>query len=354
MSGIAGTSRGNPPRIVIYGTGQFGLAIARLATQKGWPIVAAFNRAGPKIGQDVGRLAGLDRDLGIIVQDCETSSYEGLSADIGVVTVSNRLRDNLPAYRRLMNAGLNVICHGTEAYFPHGSDAALAAEIDAFARRMGVTFTGGGIWDMSRIWSGILLAGTCTEIHSMFHSSITDCSRIGKAQMMFTGVGLTVEEFASRNLGSLPALVSYKTIPEHVLTALGYTLQGSATTVEPVIFADPIDCPLLERAIPAGQCVGTRIIAEVATEEGVSARAEIELRLFREGEVEHMFWSISGKPVTRVRTEREDSGHASAACLFNRIPDVIQAPPGIVLVSQLGPLKHSSPTRHPHPITPAS
>ena len=55
------------PRIVIYGMGQFGQLIARLATEKDWPVVAAFNRAGPKIGQDVGRLAGLDRALAIAV-----------------------------------------------------------------------------------------------------------------------------------------------------------------------------------------------------------------------------------------------------------------------------------------------
>ena len=49
------------PRIVIYGAGQVGQYIARFAVQKGWPIVAAFNRAGAKVGQALGRLAGLSR-----------------------------------------------------------------------------------------------------------------------------------------------------------------------------------------------------------------------------------------------------------------------------------------------------
>jgi hypothetical protein len=66
------------------------------------------------------------------------------------------------------------------------------------------------------------------------------------------------------------------------------------------------------------------------------------LRAFKEGELEHMFWSVDGKPRTRVRTERSDPAHATAACLFNRIPDVIAAPPGIVLISQMGPLKHTA------------
>jgi 4-hydroxy-tetrahydrodipicolinate reductase len=44
-------------------------------------------------------------------------------------------------------------------------------------------------------------------------------------------------------------------------------------------------------------------------------------------------------PHTRVRVERDDSAHATAANLFNRIPDIIAAPPGIQPVYRLGPLK---------------
>ncbi|MET0988760.1 MAG: hypothetical protein ABW034_25510 [Steroidobacteraceae bacterium] len=335
------TRHSRKPRLVIYGIGQFGGYITRFAVQKGWPIVAAFNRAGSKVGKDLGRLAGLDRDIGVIVQDCDKASYEGLDADVGVVTVGNHLRGNLPAYQRLLAAGLNVICHGAESYYPYGNDAALAAEIDALAKKNRVTFSGSGIWDMSRIWAGILLAGPCTELQSLFHSSITDCARIGKEQMLFTGVGLSVEQFKQK-LGGPNAIVAvYKTIPEHVLVALGYTIAKTDVLVEPVTFEEPVDCPNLERAIPPGECAGTRIVAKVNTREGVTARAEIELRLFREGEVENMFWAIDGKPVSRIRTEREDSGHATAACLFNRIPDVIAARPGIVLVSEMGPMKHT-------------
>ena len=71
------------PRIAIYGVGQYGTMIARLAAERGWPIAAAFNRAGPKVGQDLGRIAGLGRDLGVIVQDCESGDYAALDADIG-------------------------------------------------------------------------------------------------------------------------------------------------------------------------------------------------------------------------------------------------------------------------------
>ena len=37
---------GRKPRIVIYGPGLYGQHLVRFALQKGWEIVAAFNRAG--------------------------------------------------------------------------------------------------------------------------------------------------------------------------------------------------------------------------------------------------------------------------------------------------------------------
>ena len=314
------------PRIVIYGTGQYGGLVARFAVQKGWPIVAAFNRAGPKVGQDLGRVIGLGRD-------------------IGVVAMTNRLQLNLPAYTRLMNAGLNVICHGTEAYFPWGNDKTLCNQIDEMAKKNGVTFTGGGIWDMSRIWSGILLCGPCTEIQSLYHRSITDAK--GQAQhaqqaIAHIGCGLTVEEFMQRGLGKDPMALSYKTIPEQVLWAQGYTITRTSSRIEPVVTEEPLYSELLGATIPAGCVLGTRIIGEIETSQGVTARAEIELRIFRPDEVEHMFWEVTGKPRTRVRVEREDSAHATASNLFNRIPDVIAARPGIVVISEMGPLKTSA------------
>jgi secondary-alkyl amine dehydrogenase [NAD(P)+] len=330
------------PRIVIYGTGQYGQIVTRYAHEKGWSIVAAYNRAGAKVGQDLGRLAGLEKDLGVIVQDCDTANYDNLDADLGVVTLTNTLQENFPAYKRLITAGLNVICHGTEAYYPFGNAPLLATEIDELAKNNRVTFTGSGIWDMSRIWAGILVAGPCTKMNSLYHSSITEAA--GQADnpeqvKVAIGTTLTVDEFYQQGFDRRPVSVSYKTIPEHVLHALGYNITDTRSYVEPVIWDSPYYSKLFQQEIPAGHVVGCRIIGEINTREGATAKAEIELREFREGEVEHMYWEVDGLPRTSVRTERKDSRFATAACLFNRISQVISAKPGIVLISEMGPLK---------------
>jgi 4-hydroxy-tetrahydrodipicolinate reductase len=326
----------NAPRIAIYGLGQYGTEAARIALAKGWRIVAAYNRAGPKVGQDLGNLLGLTQPLSVLVEDCDTADYSRPGANVAINAVTDRLETNMAGYLRLMGAGMNVICHGAEAYFPQGADPILAARIDELARANGVSFTGTGIWDYSRIWAGILVCGPVTELRSLFHRSMTNAQSGTVELMRLCGVGMTQAEFADTNARNIGGL--YKLIPHHVLHALGYGVTQVTERREPVLSEEPVYCHLLDKILESGIVLGTRIIARVETLQGVVATTHFELCILPEGETEHMIWEVTGKPETKVRIERTDSVHSSAACMVHRIPDVIAAEPGIKLVSQLGVL----------------
>ena len=142
-----------------------------------------------------------------------------LDADIGVVTHRDLLSANMDAYRRLMNAGLNIACHGVQSYLPQSNDPPAAEEIEALAQKNGVTFTGCGIWDMSRIWSGILTAGPCTDITSIHISSLTDPQGQANSlqQIKQYCISDPVETFYAKGIDKNKAALAKKTIPEMVL-----------------------------------------------------------------------------------------------------------------------------------------
>lgn len=333
------------PRIVIYGMGQFGQLIARFAYEKKWPIVAALNRAGPKIGQDVGQLAGLGVELGVRVQNFESADYSSLDADIAVVTHRDLLKDNIEAYRRLIGAGLNVVCHGVQSYYPPCHEPALAEEIDAMAKAAGVTFTGSGIWDMSRIWSGILTAGPCTEITSINITSVSNAEAQTHSleQMKQFAISEPIERFYEKGIDQSVIAHGFKSVPEMVLIALGYDVTETTSVVEPVVFEEEVPSRHApEGYFAAGLCMGIRMRSKTTTRQGVVGTAMVDSRIIKPGEIEAMYWSVEGKPRTRVHVERLDSAHASAGNLFNRIPDVIAARPGIVPVFEMGPLRHTA------------
>jgi len=238
-----------------------------------------------------------------------------------------------------------VICHGAEAYYPWGVDRELARQLDDLARNNHVTFTGAKIWDHTRTWPAIVLVGACTDIRSLFHRSLTDAEQVGKPAMLKTGIGMTAVEYDDQ-IAKLDGQIGgyYKLIPHSVMDALGYAVTNVVERREPVFFEEPIYCRLLERNIEPGACAGTRVVIEVATEQGVTATAHIELRLVRNGETPHMMWSVEGTPSSKIVFERgsDDAAYGTLSCLFNRIPDVIAASPGIQDVSRLGVMRHSA------------
>lgn len=330
------------PKILIYGAGRHGSEAARIAISKGWDVVGLFNRSGAKVGKDLGELAspeGSDEKFGVLVEDCADADFTKLDADLAIVAVTDRLQTNLPAYEALLSSGINVLCHGSESYFPQESDPTLAQKIDQLAKENGVTFTGTGVWDHSRIWAGLLAAGPCRDLKSLVHRSRT---RIDVSPYIeLVGTGLTVAEFEQKivdNPGPLGGL--YKTIPSIVMHGLGYMLQSVTERREPVLFEHPVFCAGLGRDVEPGFCAGTRIVAEATSRCGVVARAEIELRLFEEGEVDNMEWHLNGDPDSGVLMARYDSLRTSTMCLINRAQDVINAPPGIQLITDLGPLRY--------------
>lgn len=334
---------GKSPRVVVYGTGQFGQMFTRLAQEKGIEIVAAFNRAGKKVGQDLGTLSGLEKPLGVVVQDCDQGDFSTLDADVAIVAMTDRQAINFPAYERLLGAGINIICHGAESSFPRGVDKDIADRIDRLARDNNVSFTGTGVWDAYRIWPGIIAAGPCTRIDSIYHESTSDASVTGKALMLAVGVDMTPEEY-DRECVQKPGLIGgyYKTVPHHLLTALGYHVTETSEHREPVLWDEPVYSELLEKDIPPGRVVGTRIVATAKTQEGLEVVFHHEGRLFRPEEKEYAAWTFTGKPWVKITVQREDTAHFSTASMLHRVDDIIAAPPGIQEVSRLGPLKHSA------------
>ncbi len=330
------------PRIVIYGVGRFGQAAARLALDRGWAVVGAYNRSGPKVGRRLAELICDPRAGEVCVQDAETIGARGLAeaADIAVVTVSDRLKVNMPAYRRLLSAGLSIVCLGGEATCPAAVDVAVATEIDHLARSRSVTLTGLSVWDAYRVWPVLGLAGACHEVRSLRHRSLTLVDQFGPAAARAVGVGESPTRYERKLAERDPSL--YRVFMHLVVLALGRQVVDVRERAEPIVAEHEMWSGALAHHIPPGTVIGTRISTDVHTADGCFASAEIETRLGRRGEQQYMDWFVDGDPAAQVSVRREDSVVTTAACIANRVPDVIAAPPGLVTVDRLGPMRRAA------------
>lgn len=326
---------GEPKGVLIYGVGNVGKKVARLSADYGWPVIAV-NRSGEKVGRDLGVLTGVDTLRGSIVTDSASTDYASIWADVAVVAIHDRLENTFPHHRKLLEAGLNVICVGAESSYPSDIDPKVANEINSVAQANGVTFTGCGLWDTYRIWSIKTLTGPCTSIRGLRHCSVTDVNRFGGEVAKLVRIGDNPKSF---NQGKSMDRSIYRVFLVQVVKSLGFTITHVEEHQEPVTLKVPVYCKSLERDIEPGLCAGMRTIIRVKTKEGLSATAEIDLRLTAGEEGEWMSWGVDGTPPVELRLSGLDTGHATASSVVNRIPDILSSPPGLVTVDQLSPMQ---------------
>ena len=326
-----------PKRVLIFGIGNVGQTVARLAARRGWSV-CAVNRAGDKVGRDLGQLVGLPELAGQRVTDAASCEPAWFGADIAVVAVHDRLESTIEHHRRLLEAGLNVICVGAESSYPADVDSSIAAEIDCMARSNGVTFTGCGLWDAYRIWTLKILSGPCTELRRIHHRSVTDVNRFGPEVVKLAHVGVDPASIGDASERSI-----YRVFLAQVVASLGLTIESVEERQEPVVLDRPTECPSLNCQLAPGLCGGVRTVVRVTSTEGVVADAEIELRLTGPDEGEWMSWRIDGAPPVEFRLTGLDTGHATASSVVNRIPDVLAAAPGLVTSDRLSPMRFHPP-----------
>lgn len=83
-----------PIRAVVYGVGTMNVLTTRLLLDKGVDIVGALARSPAKVGTDLGRVAGLGRELGVVVESDPERVLSDRSVDIAVVDVNSYMVDH--------------------------------------------------------------------------------------------------------------------------------------------------------------------------------------------------------------------------------------------------------------------
>ena len=92
--------------------------------------------------------------------------------------------------------------------------------------------------------------------------------------------------------------------------------------------------------ISAGRVIGATDVDTVATSEGLTFSFEMTGRVYKQGETDINEWSITGEPNLKLSNPDVPTAVTTVTQFVNRIPDVINAPPGFVTCEQLPPLKY--------------
>lgn len=321
-------------KAIVYGVGAMNAIITRMMLEKGVEIVGAISRSPEKVGKDLGELTGLGNSLGVAVSD-DPAAVLSLGADIAVIAINSYMEEAQQQLRLCAEHGVNAVTLSEEAIYPWDTSPQITQELDSIAKRSGVTLTGSGHQDAYWVNMVRLLMGTAHRIESVTGQASWNVDDYGPEVAKDQQVGASREAFEQWLSSSSRPPTFGRNILDGLVASLGLTPISVTTATKPVITEQSLSAKSLGITVPAGAVAGFTDIDEIQTREGMRLTFEMTGRVYREGEADINHWRIEGEPALELDNGAVPTQITTCSQLVNRIPDVINAPPGFVTVEKL-------------------
>ncbi len=345
-------------RVVAWSTGNVGRhAIAGIDARPDLELVGLWVSNPDKVGQDAGRLAGLDRDLGVAATN-DVDELLALKPDVVVHTAmaDHRLFEAMGDMSRILEAGINVVSSGPVfLQYPYGVvDESMYAGIVDAATKGGVSlFVNGVDPGFANDALPLVLTGVSERIEEVRVSEVLNYATYNQGMVIYDIMGF------GRSMDEVPMILQ----PGVMTMAWGSVVRQLAAGLD--VELDSVD-EWYER-VPA------HMDFEIdcgPIEKGTVGALHFELRGMRNGRavivLEHVTrlhddlapeWpqpagqgcyrvQITGEPnyTLDMQLMGTDGDHntgglkATAMRLVNAIPAVVEARPGLITALDLPPV----------------
>jgi 4-hydroxy-tetrahydrodipicolinate reductase len=322
-------------KAVVYGVGAMNSIATRMMLEKGVDIVGALARSPEKVGRDLGEVAGLPFKTGVVIDDDPDRVLSSRQADIAVIAVASYMTDMYEHLRRCAEHGVNAITISEEALYPWNTSPMASAELDRLARRNGVTITGTGHQDVYWVNLVSMVLATAHRIESVTGRASWNVDDFGPEVAKDQRVDTSVEDFETW-LAETDRPPSFGRNTLGALVAdLGLTVAAEESTTRPEVAQQPVPSTSLGITVDTGSVIGFTDVDTVSTHEGISLTFEMTGRLYLEGEADINDWTVTGEPELHLSNPAVPTQMTTCTQLVNRIPDVINAPPGFITMEKL-------------------
>jgi 4-hydroxy-tetrahydrodipicolinate reductase len=326
----------NEVKVILFGLGPMGKMIAKgISEKKGLKVVGAVDILKDIVGKDLGEVLELDKNLGVTVTDDAEGLTSRVKADIAIIVTRSYLKDVYPQIALCVKAGINVISTCEELSYPYYKHPELSGEIDALAKKYGVTVLGTGInpgYLMDTL--PITLTGACKHVESVKVTRMMDSSKRRIPYQKKIGTGLSPEEFRK--------MIEEKKITGHIglvesiamiASALGWKLDEiKKFPTEPVIAEKELVTSYT--TVKPGCVAGLKSVAHGIKD----GKPVIVLEFISHAAVEEEYDAVSIEGVPKI-CEKIAGGvqgdFGTVGVMVNMIPKVLNAKPGLVTMMNL-------------------
>ncbi|WP_371365261.1 2,4-diaminopentanoate dehydrogenase [Sporomusa rhizae] len=327
-------------KVIFWGLGAMGSGMAKdiLLNKQGISIVGAIGQNPAKIGKDLGEVLGLERNLGVIVSDKPEQVLKDTEADIVLHSTQSFTKDVFPEISLIVKSGKNVITIAEEMSAPQVETPDLADKLDKLAQENKVTILGTGVNPGFVLDTLILtMSGACQVVNKIWAARINDLSPFGPTVMKTQGVGTTVAEFeAGVKSGAIVGHIGFRQSIYLIAKSLGWELDEVVETREPLVTSVYRETPHVK--VQPGMVAGCRHIARGYKngQEIITLEHPQQIHPELEGVKTGDYVVIEGTPTIKFSDEQEiPGGIGTMAAAVNMIPQVINAPAGLLTMPEL-------------------
>lgn len=327
-------------RAVVFGVGTMNSMATPMLIDKGVEIVGALARSESKVGQDLGTVTGLGRELGVPIERDARELFARTKPDIAVIAVNSYMVDAVEQLRACAEFGVNVVTLSEEALFPWQTSPEITAELDALAKETGATITGTGHQDTYWVNIVAMMMGSCHKIESVHGLVSWNVDDYGPEVVSLQQVGTSPEEFDAWLASADRPPTFGRNVVDALVADVGLTVVSQKTHTRADIAQTSVRSRSTDVEYSPGTVIGFTDVDLVDTAEGITITYEMSGRVYTGGEHDVNEWSIKGEPDFALSNGVVPTNVSTCTHLVNRIPDVINAEPGFVTIEKLPRLRY--------------
>lgn len=322
-------------KIAQFGLGPIGIETIRLAATKPWAEIIGGIDINPGIaGKSLADVTGEPSLRGARVYRTLGELTATGTPHVIFHTAVSKIKDAYPQIEPMVRQGISVVSSCEELLFPQLREPDLAARLDSAckdsnARVLGTGVNPGFVMDVLPV----CLTGVCRNVTAVHVQRVVNAStRRGPLQKKI-GSGLAPAEFERLFDAGKTGHAGLKESAALIAHCLGWTLTELVETGKAMVAGHDIRTQHVE--VRKGQCCGLHQTA--VGKVGSEVRLTLDLKMYLDARNPHDACQIEGEPPLSLMLDGGVAGDAATvASVVNAAPRILKAPPGLLLMTDIG------------------
>src|SRR4026209_325056 len=321
-------ARKGPIRVLHYGLGPIGIAVARqVAARKGFKIVGAVDIDPAKVGRDLGEVAAGGRQLKIRGSDDGKKTLEAAQPDIVVLCTSSSMKGVLGQIEAILKLRVPIVSTTEELAYPTRSNMRHARTVHDMAKKARVAVLGTGVnpgFVMDAL--PIMLTGVCERVDAIKVDRIQDARIRRLPFQQKIGAGLTREQFQKKVDDGSVRHVGLAESVSMIADALGWKLDRITDEIQPKLATETVASEFL--AVDPGFVCG--IVQDGLGFRNGTAVITLHMEAYLGAPESFDAVEVVGSPRLKMKLAGGVNGDiATASIVVNSLPKILEVAPGL-------------------------